>query len=193
VGIAALVELRLLDTNFRLVVVHVDISSHICELRVQATCDKNITVGHPDGDRVGLEVEVVWHLFTGPEVTREVILQDQVLVIRVAKKVGLSDGLLFVIEEFECVLVGKLHYWMLQAPNLLKHLVGDLRIEAHRAVLELVERAVEGLVDASELILQTLHLRLVRQLLVLQGADLVFQLNQIPLAPLDIFLTLQQE
>ena len=53
---------------------------------------------------------------------------------------------------------------MLQTTDLLEHLVSDLRIQANRAVLELVERAVERLVDTAELVLESLHLRFVLEL-----------------------------
>ena len=62
------------------------------------------------------------------------------------------------IEELECVLIGKLDDRVLQATDLLKHLVSDLRIQAYSAMLELMERAIERLVYTSELVLEPFHL-----------------------------------
>lgn len=97
------------------------------------------------------------------------------------------------IEELKCVLVGKLDDWMLQATDLFKHLVSDLRIQANSAMLELMERAVERLVDASELVLKPFHLRLVLELGLFQPTDLVLQLVQVGLPPLDILFSFHQE
>lgn len=60
-------------------------------------------------------------------------------------------------------------------------------------MLELVERAIEGLVDGSELVLEPLHLRFVLELRLLHIADLVFQLDKVGLPTLDILLALHQE
>ena len=60
------------------------------------------------------------------------------------------------IEELECVLIGKLDARVLQATDLLKHLVSDLRIQAYSAMLELVERRVKRLVNLSEFFLKPL-------------------------------------
>lgn len=68
------------------------------------------------------------HLLARPQVTRKVIAQYQVLVVGVAKEVAFRDRFVFVVEEFECVLVRELYHWVLQAANLLEHLISDLRI-----------------------------------------------------------------
>ena len=93
------------------------------------------------------------------------------------------------VEEFESVLVRKLDDWVLQAPDLLEHLAGDLWVQADGAVLELVEGAVERLVDGGELVLEPLHLLLVLDQALLEVADLRLQLAQVRLSPLDVLLT----
>ena len=93
------------------------------------------------------------------------------------------------VEEFESVLIRKLDDRVLKAPDLLEHLTGDLRIQADGAVLELVEGAVESLVDGGKLVLKPLQLCLVLDLALLEIADLLLQLAQVRLSPLDILLT----
>ena len=97
------------------------------------------------------------------------------------------------VEELEGVLVRKLDDGILERADLLEHLVRDLGVQTDRAVLELVERRVESLVDADELLLEPLELALVLELRFFQASDLVGKLVEISLTPLHIFLPLHQE
>ena len=65
------------------------------------------------------------------------------------------------IEKLEGILIRKLNNRVLQRPYLLEHLVGDLWVEAHGAVLELVEGGVEGLVYSDKFLFQSLQLAFV--------------------------------
>lgn len=76
---------------------------------------------------------------------------------------------------------------------MLKHLICNLRIESHCAVLELVEWRIESLVDADELLFEPLELALVLQLRFLQSSDLVGELVKILLPSLHILLAFHQE
>ena len=60
-------------------------------------------------------------------------------------------------------------------------------------MFELVERTVKSFVDRSKLVLETVHLVLVLYLRLLEAGDLVLQLGQIGLAPLDILLAFHEE
>ena len=101
------------------------------------------------------------------------------MIVGVSKEIALRYWLVLVVEEFEGVLVRELDNWVFQRTNLLKHLIRNLRIEAHSAMLELVEWRIKSLVDADELFLKPLELALVLQLRFLQSSDLVGQLVQI--------------
>lgn len=133
------------------------------------------------------------YLFAGPEVSSEVVLEDQILIVGVTEKVAFGYRLVLVVEELERVLVRELHHRVLQGPDLLEHLVRYLRVQAHRAVLELVERGIESLVDADELLLQSFEFTLVLDLRLFQSSDLVSKLIEIGLPPLHILLALHQE
>ena len=80
------------------------------------------------------------YLLATPQIARKVIAQDQVLIVRVTEEIALDDRLVFVVEEFERVLIGELHDRVLQAANLFEHLVRNLRIQADCAMFELMER-----------------------------------------------------
>ena len=45
------------------------------------------------------------YLLATPQIARKVIAQDQVLVVRVTEEIALDDRLVFVVEEFERVLI----------------------------------------------------------------------------------------
>eukprot|EP00355_Strombidium_rassoulzadegani_P005879 CAMPEP_0168614502 /NCGR_PEP_ID=MMETSP0449_2-20121227/4008_1 /TAXON_ID=1082188 /ORGANISM="Strombidium rassoulzadegani, Strain ras09" /LENGTH=539 /DNA_ID=CAMNT_0008655185 /DNA_START=191 /DNA_END=1807 /DNA_ORIENTATION=- len=193
VSVPALVETRLLGADLVVGVVHVDGAGDVGEAGVEATRDEDVSVRQPNSHRVGLEGEVVGHLLTRPQVLGEVVIEDEVLVVGVAEEVALGDGLELVVEELEGVLVGELDHGVLELPDLLEHLVGDLGVQAHRAVLELVEGRVEGLVDVEELLLHALDLALVLDLALLQALDLLLDLDEVDLAPLHVLLGLHQE
>ena len=62
VGVSALIQGGLLRANLILCVVHKDRPRHVREARVEAARDKNVAVGQPDRDRIGLKTEVVGYL-----------------------------------------------------------------------------------------------------------------------------------
>jgi hypothetical protein len=45
------------------------------------------------------------YLLSGPEIPREIIAQDKILVIRISKKVALGDWLVLLIKKLKSILV----------------------------------------------------------------------------------------
>jgi len=116
-------------------------------------------------------VKNVTYLFSGPKISREIIAENQVLIIRVSEKVAFGDWLAFLIKEFESIFVRELHDWVLKRANLLKHLIGNLRVQTYCAVLKLVEWRVKSLVNVRELLLHSLNFGVVLNLTFLQRLD----------------------
>lgn len=133
------------------------------------------------------------YLLARPEISGEIILENQVLVVGVTEEIAFCYWLVLVVEEFERVLVRELYHWVLERADLLKHLIRNLRVQTHGAMLKLVERGIESLVNADELFLKSFEFALILNLRLFQSSDLVGQLIQISLAPLDVLLALHQE
>ena len=45
------------------------------------------------------------YLFARPKISREIVLQDEILIVGIAEEIALRDRLVLVVEEFERVLV----------------------------------------------------------------------------------------
>ena len=86
------------------------------------------------------------YIFSTPQISCKIILQDQVGVVRISEEIALGDRLKILVKELECVFVRELDHGVLERPDLFEHLVCDLRVEVYSAVLELVEGGVELLV-----------------------------------------------
>lgn len=54
---------------------------------------------------MSLELNDLTYFFARPQVTSEIVTQNQILVIGISEKVGFSDGPIFVVKELECVLI----------------------------------------------------------------------------------------
>lgn len=175
-GVTALIERSLLGADLILGVVHEHRARDIGEARVETTSDQNISICQSNCYRVRLKAEIVRNLFARPEVSCEIVLENQILIVRVSKEVALGNWLVLMIEELECVLVRELNHWVLERTNLFKHLVCNLRVEAHCAMLELVEWGIESLVYADEILFKSFEFALVLQLGFLQCCDFVSQL-----------------
>ena len=80
--------------------------------------------------------------------------------------------------------------WVLQRANLVKHLVGDLGIQVHFAVLELVEWRVESAVDVQELIVEALQ---AVSMLLFDRTDLRLDFLKVSLSSLNVLLGLHEE
>lgn len=79
------------------------------------------------------------HLFSRPEISRKIVLKNQVLVIGITKEITFCYWLVLMIEKLEGVLIRELHNRVLERAYLLKHLIRYLRIQTNSAMLELVK------------------------------------------------------
>jgi hypothetical protein len=73
-------------------------------------------------------------------IPREIVLEDQILIVGVSEEIAFCDWLVLVIEVFEGVLVRELNYRVFEGTDLLEHLIRDLRVKTNCAMLELMER-----------------------------------------------------
>jgi hypothetical protein len=98
------------------------LARHVSEGGVESSSYEDAASTKPDGHRIALQHQIFWHKLLTPIVLGEVILQNQLRVVGVTKKVALGDRFDFVVEELECVLVGELDNIVLQGANAFKQL-----------------------------------------------------------------------
>lgn len=100
-----------------------------------------------------MQDQVFRDVLFSPIILREIVLKDELRVIGIAEEVSLGDGLYFVIEELEGVLIGELHDVVLECADVFKQLGGILRVQGNIAVFELMEWGIVVFVDRDELLL----------------------------------------
>jgi hypothetical protein len=115
------------------------------------------------------------------------------LVVRISKKVAFSYWFVLLVKKLKSVFVRELHNRVLQGPNLLKHLIGNLRVQAYCAMLELVERRVKSLVDVCELLFHTLDFRIILNFALLKAFNFLLDFCKICFSALNVFFGLHQE
>ena len=115
----------------------------------------------------------MWYLFARPEISRKIVLENQILIIGVSEEIAFCYWLVLVVEEFEGVLVGELDYGVLERSNLLEHLIRNLRVQPHSTVLKLMERRIKSLIDTNKFLFQSLKLALILNLRLFQASDLI--------------------
>lgn len=100
-----------------------------------------------------MQDQVFRDVLFSPIILREIVLKDELRVIGIAEEVRLRDGLYFVVEELEGVLIGELHDVVLECTDVFKQLGGILRVQGNITVFELMEWGIVVFVDRDELLL----------------------------------------
>ena len=160
-------------------IVHEDLPGDVREARIEAARDQNAPVVEANRHRITLQHQVLRHKLLRPAILGEVVLQDHLWVVGVAKEVIFGDRLHLVVEELEGVLVGELHDVVLERSNVFKELCRHLRVQRHSAVFELVERGVIVLVNCNEVLLQSLKLIFILWIVIDQLLKFQLYLGQI--------------
>ena len=103
-------------------VVHKDLATDVGEGRVEAASDQDAPIVQTDSHRVALKGQGFGDKLFRPVVLREVVLKYHLGVVGVSKEVIFRDGLHFVVEKLESVLVGERDDVVFQGANVFKEL-----------------------------------------------------------------------
>lgn len=103
-------------------VIHEHLPAHVCKRGVQSTGDKNAAIVESNRHCVALQSERLRHRLPRPGVLREVILQDQLWVVRVTEKVVFRDRLDLVVEELKGMFVGEVDDVVFQGADVFEEL-----------------------------------------------------------------------
>lgn len=194
VSISALLELVFFWTFAGLSIIHIYSTTYVGKAWVQPASDQNIIINEPNCNWIWLQNQVLRHFFPTPQILFKFILQYKVLIVGITKEQTFGYGFNFIVEIGQKRIgIWKLNSRVLERPNLLKHLICNLRIQNHRAVLELVERWIKCFVQICEFVAEPVQFRFTLLFAILKTIDFTLDFWKVCFSALNVFLCFQQE